>query len=249
MENKNVKLYNGDCLEVMDRLIKEGIKVDAVIADIPFGTTSCKWDSIIPFEKMWDRLNQITSEKSPIVLFGSQPFTSNLIMSNIRNYKSNYIWEKEKGSNFLNAKKQPMRFFEDIVVFYKKQCVYNPQMVEGEPYRRPCSPNKNKGYVRDFQAIDRSYDGMRHPSNILRFNRETGLHPTQKPVQLIEHLIKTYTNEGNTVLDFTMGSGSTGIACINANRKFIGVELDEGYFNIAKERIEKHIKEGEKSNE
>lgn len=229
------ELYKGDCLELMKDIPDKSI--DMILCDLPYGTTACKWDSIIPFEPLWNEYNRIIKDNGAIVLFGSQPFTSKLVCSNIKNFKSNYIWEKEKGSNFLNANKQVMRFFEDICVFYKKQPVYNPQKVKGEPYYRPNSPNKNKGYVREFKSISRNYSGYRHPSNILKFNRETGLHPTQKPVKLLEYLIKTYTNEGEMVLDNCMGSGSTGVACLNTNRKFIGIELDDKYFDIATERI------------
>ncbi|WP_228636087.1 DNA-methyltransferase [Clostridium perfringens] len=235
------KLFKGDCLDVMKEI--QDKSVDMVLCDLPYGTTACKWDSIIPFEQLWEQYNRIVKDNGAIVLFGSQPFTSKLICSNIKNFKSNYIWEKEKGSNFLNANKQVMRFFEDICVFYRKQPVYNPQKVKGKPYHRPNSPNKNKGYVREFNSIDRTYDGYRHPSNILRFNRETGLHPAQKPVKLLEYLIKTYTNGGDVVLDNCMGSGSTGVACLNTGRNFIGIELDDNYFNIAKNRIEEREKE------
>ncbi len=226
----------------MQELINQGITVNTIITDPPYGTTSCKWDSVIPLDSMWKQCNQLIKDNSAICLFGSQPFTSELIHSNIKYYKSNYIWEKEKGSNFLNAKKQPMRFFEDIIVFYKKQPTYNPQMVEGEPYYRSNSPNKNRGYVNDFNSLSRKYSGKRYPSNILKFTRETGLHPTQKPVKLMEYLIRTYTNENELVLDFTMGSGSTGVACMNTGRRFIGIEKEDKYCKIAQERIESTLK-------
>jgi len=233
------KIYNMDCLEGMKQIPDKSI--DMILCDLPYGTTACKWDTIIPFEPLWEQYNRVIKDNGAIVLFASQPFTSELIHSNIENFKSNYVWEKEKGSNFLNSKKQPMRFFEDIAVFYRKQCTYNPQMVMGEPYKRPNSPNKNKGYVRSFNALNREYDGTRCPSNILKFKRETGLHPTQKPTALCEYLIKTYTNENETVLDNCIGSGTTAIACINTNRNFIGFELDTGYFNLANERIANHF--------
>ena len=226
----------------MKDLIDNGIKVDMILTDPPYGTTQCKWDSIIPLEPMWNNCNALIKSNRAMCIFGSQPFTSELVHSNIKNFKSNYIWEKEKGSNFLNAKKQPMRFFEDILVFYTKQPIYNPQMKEGEPYYRTNSPNKNRGYVNDFNALSRKYSGKRYPSNILKYKRETGLHPTQKPVGLLEYLIHTYTNENDLVLDFTMGSGSTGVACMNTGRRFIGIEKEDKYCKIAQERIEKTSK-------
>jgi site-specific DNA-methyltransferase (adenine-specific) len=222
----------------MKQLIIQKIKTDMILDDPPYGTTQCKWDSVIPFRPMWEDCDKLIKNNGAICLFGSQPFTSELVHSNIKNFKSNYVWEKEKGSNFLNAKKQPMRFFEDILIFYSKQPTYHPQMKEGEPYYRSNSPNKNRGYVNNFNSLSRKYNGKRYPSNILKFNRETGLHPTQKPVALLEYLIRTYTNENETVLDFTMGSGSTGVACMNTNRKFIGIEKEEKYCKIAKQRIE-----------
>ena len=221
----NYKLYHGDCLEVMDKLIQEGAKVDMILTDQPYGTTACKWDSVIPFDEMWKRLNKLTNPNSPIVLFGSEPFSSALRMSNIKNYKYDWVWEKPQGVNPLLAKKQPL---------------YNPQFECGKPYKvtkdkkeRLCEINNHI-----FKETTTVNEGKRYPKRILKFKRETGLHPTQKPVALLEYLIKTYTNEGDLVLDFTMGSGSTGVACMNLNRKFIGIELDEKYFDIAKNRIE-----------
>ena len=236
----NIKLYNGDCLEVMDRMIETGAKVDAIICDPPYGTTACKWDSIIPFEDMWERLNRLINPNGAIVLFGSEPFSSALRMSNIKNYKYDWTWQKEKGLGFLNAKKMPLRDTEIISVFYKKPCTYNPQMRKGKPYKATNKPNKQKGTNRNYKSITTVNTGERYPLTTLNFDRvRKTQHPTQKPVALMEYLIKTYTNEGETVLDFTMGSGTTGVACKNLNRKFIGIELDEKYFNIAKERIEK----------
>lgn len=241
VEKENYKLYKGDCLEVMDRFIEDGIKFDAIITDPPYGTTACKWDSIIPFDKMWERLNKLIKSNGAIVLFGSEPFSSALRMSNIKNYKYDWIWEKPQGVNPLLAKKQPLNNIEYIQVFYKKQPTYNPQFDTGEPYKitrdkksRLCEINNHT-----FKETTTINEGKRYPKRILKFKRNTGLHPTQKPVELLEYLIRTYTNEGDLVLDFTMGSGSTGVACLNTNRKFIGIELEEKYFNIAKERIEK----------
>ena len=237
------KLYNGDCLEVMDRLIEEGVKVDMFLTDPPYGTTACKWDSVIPLDEMWIRINKLIKSNGAIVLFGSEPFSSKLRMSNIKNYKYDWVWEKPQGVNPLLAKKQPLNNIEYIHVFYKKQSLYNPQFEYGQPYtvtrdkkERPCEMHN---YT--FKKSTTVNEGKRYPKRILKFKRETGLHPTQKPVPLLEYLIKTYTNEGDLVLDFTMGSGSTGVAALNTNRRFIGIELDRNYFNIAKQRIKEVI--------
>lgn len=243
---ENYKLYLGDCLEVMDKLIEQGIKVDAIITDPPYGTTKCKWDSIIPLDEMWERLNKLIKYNGAIVLFGSQPFTSNLIMSNIKNFKYEWIWHKNKGGNPLNAKKIPMKQHENICVFYKKTPTYNPQMEER--YGQGKSRAKYKiqgGRFKDdrvYGEVDHivrntQYSELRNPQTVQFFNVERGYHPTQKPIALMEYLIKTYTNEGELILDFTMGSGSTGVACLNTNRRFIGIELEEKYFNISIDRI------------
>jgi len=234
-------LYQGDCLEVMDRLIEEGIKVDAIITDIPYGTTACRWDSIIPFDDMWNRLKLLRNDRTPIVLFGSQPFTSNLIVSNIKEFRYNWVWNKVNlTTGSLLVKKQPMKDNEDIVVFYKEQCLYNPQMIRGKPYTMTRNTKGVGEVVNDNMERKTTVNkGEYYPIRILDFKgwRRPSYHPTQKPIELMEYLIKTYTNEGDTVLDFTMGSGSTGVACMNTNRKFIGIELDVGYFNIAKKRM------------
>jgi DNA modification methylase len=233
-----IDLHNGDCLELM-KDIPDG-SVDLVLTDPPYGTTACKWDSVIPFEPMWEQLHRIIKPKGAICLFGSEPFSSALRMSNIKNYKYDWIWEKPQGVNPLLSKKQPLNSIENISTFYKKQCLYNPQYESGEPYRvvrdkteRVCEVN---GHT--FTQTETVNTGFRYPKRVLRYARENGNHPTQKPVALLEYLIRTYTNEGETVLDFTMGSGSTGVACVNTNRRFIGIELDEGYFDIAQKRIE-----------
>ena len=243
-----IELYNGDCLEVMDKLIEQGIKVDAIITDPPYGTTACKWDSVIPFDKMWERLNKLIKPNGAIVLFGSEPFSSQLRMSNLKNYKYDWIWQKTKPSGHLNAKKQPLRKYENISVFYKKQCLYNPQgLIYGEfNNNRPSRKNKQKGsYTFGLEKDFGLSDATNYPTNILNYTNANNnlLHPTQKPVALLEYLIKTYTNQNETVLDNCMGSGSTGVACINTNRNFIGIELDEKYFKIAKERISSIRKE------
>lgn len=242
----NVRIFNGDCLEIMDELIKKNIKVDAIITDPPYGTTNCKWDSIISLDGMWTRLNKIIKKNGVIVLFGSEPFSSNLRMSNIKNYKYDWIWEKNKKTGFLNSKKQPLRKYENISVFYSKQCKYNPQKSNGHKPVNKYTKNTSDGDTLGRTKIGISGGGQtdRFPHNILRYkvinNDNSGnnkYHPTQKPVDLMEYLVKTYTNENEIVLDFTMGSGSTGLACKNTNRRFIGIELDKKYFEISKNRL------------
>lgn len=237
-----IKLIQGDCLEVMDNLIEEGVKVDAIITDPPYGTTACKWDSVIPFGEMWNRLNKLIKTNGAIVLFGSEPFSSALRMSNIKNYKYDIIWDKIKGTGFLNAKKQPMRNHEIVSLFYQKQPTYNPQKTKGHIKKTSFRAKHLQTEVYGEMKNDYNYNSTeRYPRSIQVFSTDTqnsSLHPTQKPVALMEYLIKTYTNENEIVLDFTMGSGSTGVACKNTNREFIGIELDENYFNIAKNRIE-----------
>ena len=232
-----IDLQKGDCLELMKEIPTGSI--DAVITDPPYGTTACKWDSVIDFGLMWEQLNRIIKPNGAIVLFGSEPFSSALRMSNIKNYKYDWVWIKEQGTGFLNSKKQPLKNNEQMCVFYKKQPLYNPQMRKGfKPYRTEkggLTDNYNKDSV--SKVITES-NGDRYPLNTLTFKRDKNKqHPTQKPVALMEYLIKTYTNEKETVLDFTMGSGSTGVACKNTNRNFIGIEQDEKYFDIATKRI------------
>ena len=311
----------GDCLELM-KTIPDG-SVDLILTDPPYGTTACKWDSVIPFEPMWAELKRIIKSNGVIVLFASQPFTTKLIHSNMEMFRYSWVWEKEQGVNFLSANKQPMKVHEDIIIFYtdlggqrgaaseynpirdylknerklagltakkaknilgntmgghyftngvqfcipteenykklqstgffslsyselKRWCdelepniktpTYNPQMTIGVPY---VSGGGDSGEVTGgVQKIQIRNTGTRFPRSIQKFKRETGLHPTQKPVASLEYLIKTYTQESETVLDFTMGSGSTGVACVNTGRKFIGIEMDDNYFNIAKKRIQ-----------
>jgi site-specific DNA-methyltransferase (adenine-specific) len=244
-----IRLINGDCLEEMDKLIKEGIEVDAVITDPPYGTTACKWDSVIPFDKMWERLNKLIKPNGAIVLFGSQPFTSALVMSNIKMFKYSWIWQKAVGSNFATLKYQPMKEHEDVLIFGKGKTIYNPIMEErkgsgAERIKHKYNAIESKTGEANGGLLNTKrtgkYSELRNPSSVQYFNNREdcrGLHPTQKPVALMEYLIKTYTNEGETVLDFTAGSFSTGVACVNTKRKFIGIELDEHYFNIGKERI------------
>ena len=236
IKTENYEIHKGDCLEVMDKLIEQGVKVDAIITDPPYGTTACKWDSVIPFDEMWKRLNKLIKDNGAIVLFGSEPFSSHLRISNTKNYKYDWIWKKEIGSGHLNAKKQPLRDSESISVFYRKQCLYNPQFTSGIPYK--AFSGKAAENYRKYNRVETVNSGYRYPKTVLEFKTQReGYHPTQKPVGLLEYLIKTYTNEGELVLDFTMGSGSTGAACINTDRKFIGIELDDKYFEIAKNRL------------
>ena len=235
-----IQLYNGDCLELMKN-IPNG-SVDLVLTDPPYGTTACKWDSIIPFEPMWEQLNRIIKQNGAICLFGSEPFSSALRMSNIKNFKYDWIWEKEQGANFMLCKYQPYKVHEIVSVFSKAKHNYFPQMTDGKPY---ISGKGTSGEITgNRQKVQTKNEGKRYPRSIQRFNTEKNksTHQTQKPIALLEYLIKTYTNEIETVLDFTMGSGSTGVACINTNRNFIGIELDKGYFDIAKERIEEAVK-------
>ena len=251
IEHKNYKLYNGDCLEIMDRLIEEGIIFDMILTDPPFGTTACKWDNVIPFNKMWERVNKLIKDNGAVVLFGSEPFSSNLRISNIKNYRYDLIWEKEQGTDFGNVNRKPLKAHENISIFYKKQPTYNPQFTKGKPYtdkrtnKREMAIKNNKlehrNIIFNSETIPIENKGTRYPTTVIKVSREkgsmSGYHPTQKPINLLEWLIKTYTNEGDLVLDFTMGSGSTGVACMNLNRKFIGIEIDEKYFDIANERM------------
>ena len=239
-----INLHHGDCLEVMDALIEQGVTVDAIITDPPYGTTACKWDSVIPFDAMWERLNKLIKPNGAIVLFGSEPFSSLLRVSNIKNYKYDWVWEKSRATGFLNSKKQPLRAHENILLFYKTPPPYFPQMSQGEPYTKNMRGVPKENMYGSFKPhAPKSESGDRFPRSVLYFKTsETepnkGLHPTQKPVALMEYLIKTYTHEGEMVLDFTMGSGTTGVACINTGMGFIGIERDDAYFEIAKQRIE-----------
>ena len=234
-------LYLGDCLDVMKMLNSNSVKVDCVICDPPYGVTKCKWDTIIPLKEMWECLHNITKETTNIVMFSQQPFTSILNSSNIENFRYEVIWQKQQCTYPMCAKKRIMPIHENISIFYKKQGVYNPQMRVGfKPYSGYENKDKKLGEVYSSKVSKhRKSDGDRYPISILQYNnvRKDALHPTQKPVDLLEYLIKTYSNEGDTILDFTMGSGSTGVACMNTNRKFIGIEKEEKYFKIAEERI------------
>jgi len=245
-----VDLFHGDCIDIIKTLINDNIKVDAIITDPPYGTTKCSWDSIIPLETLWTLLNQIRKDTTPILLFGQEPFSSKLRLSNISEYRYDIYWEKERATNIFQVKKRPAKVIENVSVFYKKQPVYNPQMTIYNGKRRS---NKIK-YGKLGELVDSNNkkpfeykdNGLRYPLQVVKFGRDilkSNLHPTQKPLALMEYLVKTFTNEGDTVLDFTMGSGTTGVACLHTNRCFIGIEKDEKYFNIAKSRIENEQKE------
>lgn len=236
-----INLHLGDCLDILPTLADHS--VDMVLVDLPYGTTICKWDSIIPLDKLWEQYHRICKEDGAMVFTASQPFTTILVASNIKNFRYEWIWEKPQGVNPLQAKVMPLKSHENILVFYRKKPTYNPQMWHSVPYGGFSSNTSKIGEVyKQAQSRHRDNpDGSRYPKTVLRFKQETGCgakgwHPTQKPVDLMEYLIRTYTNEGDTVLDNTMGSGTTGVACVNTGRNFIGIESDEEYFNIAKER-------------
>lgn len=237
-----MKLHLGDCLEVMKDIPDKSI--DMILCDLPYGTTACRWDSIIPFEPLWEQYNRIIKDNGVVALFGSEPFASKLRLSNIKNYKYDWYWDRKNTSGFLNAKKRPLKRIETVIVFSKSIPRYYPIMEERGKPRSKSSYNKKIGngdmIYGKFKNI-KSFNNLYYPTNLLEFSnavQKGKLHPTQKPVSLLEYLIKTYTNEGETVLDNCMGSGSTGVACKNVGRDFIGIELDEKYFQIAKERIE-----------
>ena len=239
-----LKLMQGDCLEKMKDI--ESGSVDMVLTDPPYGTTACKWDSIIPLEPMWEQLKRIIKPNGAIVLTASQPFTSVLIGSNLKGFKYCWQWNKKIPSGMGYAKYRPMQQTEDIAVFTKdgKKTIYNPQMIKRDKPIKAGGNNVSTNVYAGFKDIGkkeyRKTYNYKNPITLIEFDkiRKGSLHPTQKPLALMEYLIKTYTNEGETVLDFTMGSGTTGVACKNLNRKFIGIELDQDYFNIAKKRIE-----------
>ena len=235
-----VQLMQGDCLELMGNIPDRSI--DMILCDLPYGTTACKWDAVIPFEPLWEQYNRIIKDNGAIVLLGSEPFSTELRHSNLKMFRYDWIWEKTLASNFALCKKQPLKKHEIISVFYKKKPTYNPQMEKGKPY----TDKRNSGCRNAFVGIEAGVarqticnNGTRYPSSVQKFsNGNNGnVHPTQKPVALLEYLVKTYTNEGDIVLDNCMGSGSTGVACVNTGRNFIGIELDKQYFEIAEKRI------------
>lgn len=227
---------HGDCLEEMKK-IPDG-SIDLVLTDPPYGTTACKWDTVIPFEPMWEQLKRVTKKNGAIVLFGSQPFTSALVMSNPKMFKYEWVWDKVTARGHLVAKKRPMAQHENISVFGNGATTYNPQMVKRDKPIKGTEGKRTEIMGGDSIGYSKIYTHA-YPKTIQTFGMDKRVgHPTQKPVALMEYLIRTYTNEGETVLDFTMGSGTTGVACKNLNRNFIGIELDKDYYEIAKKRIE-----------
>lgn len=247
---ESIEIYNGDCLKILDSLIQKKLKVDLILTDLPYGTTSCSWDQIIPFEEMWKRIFEIRKDNTAILLFGMEPFSSLLRCSNLKEYRYNVYWEKERITNIFQCKRRFGKIVENISIFYKNQPTYNPQMID---YFGPKRGNKiDRGLLgklidtSEKKPLEYKDTGKRYPTQILKFQRDiltSNLHPTQKPVALLEFLIKTFSNENDIVLDFTMGSGSTGIACKNLNRKFVGIEKDSNYFQIAKNRLNTYDKD------
>jgi len=239
------ELYNDDCIKKINELAKNQVKVDAIIVDPPYGTTKCSWDIVIPFDKMWTAINSIRKSTTPIIVFGSEPFSSLLRSSNIKEYKYDIYWQKEKPTNFFQLKRRFGKTIENIMIFYNKQCTYNPQMVK---HKGPLVHNQPKGKHKSIltginkEVFAYKDNGYRYPCDVQQFNKVPNghnLHITEKPLDLVKYLVKTFTNENDLILDFAMGSGTTGVACKQLNRNFIGIELDTNYFNIAKNRIEK----------
>jgi len=240
------KIYHGDCLELMPEIVSGSI--DMILCDLPYGTTQCKWDTIIPFDKLWEQYERIIKPNGAIVLTASNPFTAALIMSNPKLFRYEWIWEKQKATRFLDCKKRPLQAHENIAVFYKKHPTYNPQKVQGKPfdkgYRRTNADKTQAeiyGTFKGARIVNES--GMRFPRTVLKFNTAEGdgkFHPTQKPVALFEYMIRTYTNEGDLVLDNCVGGGTTPVACENTNRKWIAMEKKQEYFDTSTKRIEKH---------
>ncbi len=235
----------GDCLDVMPTMPDKSI--DMILCDLPYGTTACKWDTVIPFEPLWEQYERIIKDNGAIVLFGMQPFTSALIMSNPAIFKYQWVWQKDAGTGFGNANKQPLRDHEDIAVFYYKQPTYNPQFSYGTPYKqKSCGANHRSSVYAGggLNPIETENNGTRFPKTVLKFARDKNkCHPTQKPVALCEYLIKTYTNKGEIVLDNCIGGGTTAIAALNAGRFFIGIEKEEKYVEIARKRIAEHTQQ------
>lgn len=235
-----VRLLKGDCLELMKGISSHS--VDMILCDLPYGTTKNRWDTIIPFEQLWKNYERIIKENGAIVLFCDGMFTANLIQSNARMWRYNLVWDKQRGCDFLNANVKPLKSHEDIAVFYRKKPTYNKQFWFSAPYALTKNGSLSKNYGDRKPALSESVDGRRNPLTILSFARDSERqHQTQKPVALLEYLVKTYTNPGETVLDNCMGSGSTGVACVNTGRNFIGMELDDVYYQIASERISKEV--------
>lgn len=245
LKNIDIVLYNDDCLNVMKQLADNSI--DCIICDLPYGTTAIEWDKIIDFDKLWKEYNRILKDNGNIVLFSSGEFTYKLYASNPKQYKYKLIWKKNVPTGMSSAKYRPMKYYEEILIFQKGKGIYNPQMKDRVGTNKACYNYDHycgdNNHLKEFKKQKRRYDPDKvQPSDILEFNvvpnRNGKVHPTQKPVDLLEWLVATYSNENDTVLDNAMGSGTTGVACKHLNRNFIGIELDEQYFKIAKERIE-----------
>jgi site-specific DNA-methyltransferase (adenine-specific) len=236
------KIILGDCIDEMKKL--ENKSIDLILCDLPYGTTQCSWDTIIPFKDLWEQYERLIKINGAIVLTASQPFTSNLIMSNTKLFKYSLVWEKSKSTGYLNSKKMPMRAHEDILVFYKKLPTYNPQMVQGTPYDKGKANRPTEVYREQKGEIHvKNENGLRYPRSVQYFKTAESegkvIHPTQKPISLFEWLIKTYSNENDIVLDNCLGSGTTAIAALRTNRRYIGIEINEEYYNLSLERIEK----------
>ena len=232
----DIQLRYGDCLELMNDIPDKSI--DMILCDLPYGTTRNKWDVVIPFDNLWQQYNRIIKDNGAICLFCDGLFTAHLILSNSRLWRYNLVWDKQRGSDFLNANVKPLKSHEDIAVFYKKKPTYNKQYWYSSPYKRTKNGSLSDNYGNREAAWSESTDGKRNPLTVLSFPKDGAkAHPTQKPVKLLEWLINTYSNKGDLILDNAMGSGSTGIACANTGRKFIGIELDKHYFEIAERRI------------
>jgi DNA modification methylase len=244
---KKYELHNGECIEIMKKIDDESVSL--ILCDLPYGTTACRWDSIIPFDKMWEQYNRIIKKNGAIVLFSAQPFTTKLINSNLKNYRYSWYWIKNTVTGFAFAKHQPMRKVEDINVFYKNKPIYIPQgLIKLDKPKLKKRKNKKINndtlYHEDSLMKEHIVEYTNYPNNLLCFNKESKtVHPTQKPHDLLAYLIKTYTNEEDLVLDNCMGSGSCGVACGTTKRRFIGIELENNYFEIAKDRIERAYKE------
>lgn len=239
----NIDLFNGDCLVESNKI--QDKSVDLILTDLPYGVLNKRamWDVIIPFDEMWKMVDRILKPNGAFITTSKQPFTSQLITSNVRDFRYTLVWEKSKSTGYLNSKRMPLVAHEDIIVFYKKLPTYNPQMTKGTPYDKGKAVRDTQSYGKQTKSIHvKNEKGLRYPRSVQYFvtaESEGGFHPTQKPIKLFEWLIKTYSNEGDIVCDVTMGSGTTGVAAINTNRNFIGIEKDEKYFEVAKDRIKK----------
>lgn len=238
------ELYQGDCIEVMRQLVKSRPNsFDAIITDIPYGSTACHWDSVIPFDQMWECINGLIKPKGNIVLFGAGLFGIKLCLSNEKRFRYELIWKKSKCGSPLTAKYMPLKKHENIYIFGESASYYEPQMTEGTPYKRKYTPNKTNNMRYGIQGVSTDNKGTRHPTTVLdypqKWRRQDQVHPTQKPVELMEFLVKSYCPEDGWVLDFAMGSGSTGIACMKTNRNFVGIDIEEKYVELTRDRMKK----------